>query len=122
MNWNQLYTTLTPEERYQLMLEMLKTLERRASKRVLVRGRLLRDRRRVPVAHFIGDRRILYKQRRRKTLITYGLAAAAVATWGGALFMQPITGALTLTAFNLALISILLIKPYLRWTPVQANG
>lgn len=122
MNWNQLYNTLTPEERLQLTLEILKTIEKRESKRVLARGRIIRDRRRVPIAHFIGDRRIRNRQRRRKTLITYGLAAAAVATWSGVFFMQPIVGALTLTVFNLALISILLVKPYLRWVPVQTNG
>lgn len=114
MNWNQLYTTCTPEERLQMMLQMIRTLEQRERRLILVGGRVLRNRRRALTAHFIGDRRIYYKQRRHKTLRIAGLMLATAVIWSGVIFMQPLYATLVLTLFNLALISVLLVRPHLQ--------
>ena len=122
MDWKQLYNRTTEDERLELTLEMLRKIEARQHRLVLVKGWFQRERRQRTVAHFIGDRRILYKQRRRRKVFTVGLTVATVTSWIGVIFLQPIYGALLLTASNLALISILLVKPYLRWQPMRANG
>jgi hypothetical protein len=123
MNWKQLYTAATPEEREELLLEMFRVHEARQNRKVLVRGRLLRERRRETIAHFIGDRRLQSLVRRRKTLWTTGLIFAAILTWSVAAFealhAQPIYGAFLVIGFDLFLATVLLIKPYLRWRPVS---
>lgn len=57
MNWKQLHTLSTPAERAETVALILQTIEARQSRLILVRGRLLRERRRRQIAHFIGERR-----------------------------------------------------------------
>jgi hypothetical protein len=126
MNWKQLYTAATPAEREELLFEMFRTIEACENRKVLVRGRLLRERRRETIAHFIGDRRLQSLVRRRKTLWTTGLIFAAIVTWSVAAFealhAQPIYGAFLVIGFDLLLATVLLIKPYLRWRPASIHA
>lgn len=126
MNWKQLYTTATPAEREELLIMMLQSIEARQNRKVLVRGRLLRERRRETIAHFIGDRRLQSIIRRRKTLWITGLISAALVTWSVAAFealhAQPIYGAFLVIGFDLFLATVLLIKPYLRRRPVSVHA
>lgn len=45
MNWKQLYTSATPEERYRILLRLSHAVHHRRARLVLVRGLLRRDRR-----------------------------------------------------------------------------
>ena len=118
MNWQQLYTASTPAEREELLLEMIHALEARQNKRILIRGRLVRERRRGNTAHFVGDRRLLGAARRYKTIWISGLMGAAGVTWYTALTAtQPFYGVLLVIGFDLLLAAVLFIKPYLRWQP-----
>ena len=123
MNWKQLYTAATPAEREEILIAMLQTIETRQQRLILARGRLLRERRRETIAHFIGDRRLQSTNRRRKVFWTAGLICAAIVTWSVAAFealhAQPIYGALLVIGFDLYLATVLLIKPYLRWQPAS---
>jgi hypothetical protein len=57
MNWKQLYTSATPAERCEAADLLLQAIEYRQHKWVFSKGRLLRERRRAQIAHFINDRR-----------------------------------------------------------------
>jgi len=118
MNWKQLYTAATPLEREEILIAMLQAVEARQQRLILARGRLVRNRRRATIAHFIGDRRLQSFVRRRKTLWTAGLVSAAIVTWSVAAFeaihAQPIYGAFMVIGFDLFLATVLLLKPYRR--------
>ena len=119
MNWQQLYTTLTPAEREELLITMFRTLEARHNRKVFVRGRLLQNRRRGDIAHFIGDRRLLHTQRRHKNRWTAALAVTSIIGWVLSVALQPAYGAALVILIDLMLITVLLVKPYLRLQPAR---
>ena len=59
MNFRQLHTSATPQERQETIEQMLQTIEARQHRLVIVNGRLIRDRRSVNFrcAHFLNDKR-----------------------------------------------------------------
>jgi hypothetical protein len=114
MNWRQLHTAATPEERLELMLHLLETIERRQRRLVRVGWGFRRERRRQRAAHFIGDRRLRHRSPLLRALWLYTLATLSIATWLIAAHIQPIYGAPLLFGYNLLLLAILLIKPYRR--------
>lgn len=57
MNWKQIYNASNSEEQLENLYKMLKTIEVHNTRKVLVRGRLIRDRWRNQLAHFLNDRR-----------------------------------------------------------------
>jgi hypothetical protein len=114
MNWKQIYTASTPEERIEIMAEMFRKIETR-HQLIFTSGRLIRDRRNhAKLWHMIGDRRgrIDTIQKFYLSLFTFILLTVSVSTWLIALNAHPELSAKLFLTYNLILISILLIKPY----------
>lgn len=116
MNWNQLYTSATPEERLEAALLMLSTIEERKQRLVFSRGRLVREKRgNFPGAHFLNDRRRL--RRSLPSILTklsyiFILLTVSVATWLFVLY-APAQLALPVMVLHLiGLMAVLIIKPY----------
>lgn len=57
MNWKQLYTTSTEEERLHTLLHMLHAIEARQTKIIFTGNHIVRNRRRTTAYHIIGERR-----------------------------------------------------------------
>ncbi len=113
-NWKRLYNLADHSERLDAILLLARTIEARENKRVLVRGRLLLERRRLQAAHYIGDRRERYPITRAASLMTFiaVLVTVSVATWGVAI-TQPIhIGAPALFFHLTALMGVFAFKPY----------
>jgi hypothetical protein len=113
MNWKQSYTAATPDERFEAITEMLHLIEARQQRRVLVRGRLIRDRRRSQVAHFINDRRGTYQPflGLYKFIFWVAMLMMSGTTWL-ALWHRPAQGAPLLAAHLGTLLFVFMIKPY----------
>jgi len=118
MNWKQLYTTATPQEREEILLTMFRTIAARQQRLILARGRLLRERRRAARLHFIHDRRTPLAQRFTlgllRSMIVFIAVTLSVATWLIAAHIPPMYGAPLLFGYDLLLLAILLFKPYRR--------
>lgn len=116
MNWNQINTSTTPEERLEIALLILRTIEERQQRLILSRGRLVREKRgNFPGAHFLNDRRRL----RRPTLRVITLASFAfmlltvsAATWAFVLYAPAQLAALAMTMHITMLLLIITVKPY----------
>ncbi len=113
MNWKQIYTASTPEEQLENLNDMLKMIEARKTRKVLVHGRLIRDRRGGQSAHFLNDRR------RGKYIPFFGLyklalwvllLAMTASTWV-LLWSRPAQGVYFLSAYLGTILMIFLIKP-----------
>src|SRR5262245_44185988 len=73
MNWKQIYTSATPEERLQLVVKMLEAIEVRKRRYVLAGWRIIRNRRRqqIKTYHRVGgDRRSPLPQWKRAFMKT----------------------------------------------------
>jgi len=121
MNWRQLHTASTSDERIELLIEIASRVEAHKRRLLLVRGRLIRERRRQQPWHFIGDRRTTAlsgaERRRRATykLLFIGIAPVLLgATWAIAIRSQPIHGAALILGYDIILAAILFTKPY-KW-------
>lgn len=118
MNWNQLYTSTTPEERLEATLHMLRAIEERQQRLVFSRGRLVREKRgNFPGAHFVHDRRRLRPRLTRMVSLfsfAFTLITVSVATWLFVLHAPSQLAAIALT-MHIAMLSIILyFKPYNR--------
>ncbi len=133
MNWNQLHTSSTPEERDETTLLLLRTIEERKQRLVFSRGRLVREKRgNFPGAHFVNDRRsssskwFLFGGGARKggggrrplpsvlTRLSYIfiLLTVSVATWLFVLYAPPQLAIPTMLLHLVGLTAVLLFKPY----------
>lgn len=116
MNWNQLYTSSTPEERMELTLLMLSAIEERKQRLVLSRGRLVREKRgNFPGAHFLNDRRRL--RRSLPSVLTrlsyiFILLTVSIATWLFILYAPAQLAIPTMLLHLVGLTAVLLFKPY----------
>jgi len=113
MNWQQLHTAATPAEREEILIMMFRTIEARQHRIILARGRLVRNRRRAIIAHFLGDRRLAPRPTRSRLtqiMFMFILSTLSIATWLIAAHIQPAYGAPLLFSY-LLLIATLLIKP-----------
>jgi hypothetical protein len=116
MNWNQLYTSATPEERFETVLHMLRTIEERQQRLVLSRGRLVREKRgNFPGAHFLNDRRRL--RRSLPSVLTkvsyiFILLTVSIATWLFVLYAPAQLAIPTMLLHLVGLTAVLLFKPY----------
>lgn len=113
MNWNQLYTSSTPEERIEAALLMLSTIEERKQRLILSRGRIVREKRgNFPGAHFLNDRRRL--RRSLPSVLTrlsyiFILLTVSTATW--LFFMHaPAALAAPILLFHTISISVILLS------------
>lgn len=123
MNWQQLYTTATPLEREQLLLLMLRTVDAHQRRLIFARGRLHRERRRMQLAHFIGDRRLAPRPTTSWVIrlsFIFIITTLSLTTWLVAAHIQPNYGAPLLFGYNLLLIAVLSIKPNRQ--PLKANN
>jgi hypothetical protein len=116
MNWTQLHTSSTPEEREETTLLLLRTIEERRQRLVLSRGRLVREKRgNFPGAHFINDRRRLRRTLPRiLTRLSYIfiLLTVSVATWLFVLYAPAQLAIPTMLLHLVGLTAVLLFKPY----------
>ncbi len=116
MNLNQLYNSSTTEERLEAITLMLRTIETRQSKLILVYGRLIRDRRGAfRGAHFINQRRRRFIPR---PIYLSGfmlmLTLTSIATWVSFFNIPPAYAAPLMLLHLLSLSVILFVKPYNR--------
>lgn len=81
MNWKQLYTSATEEERLYILLHMLQTIEARQNKIIFTGNHIIRNRRRNAVQpfHFIGEKRGRYTISRVASIFTIWVAIFATA-------------------------------------------
>ncbi len=116
MNWKQIHTASNPEEQLEDLHEMIRMIEARKTRKVLVHGRLIRDRRRGQFAHLLNDRR------RRKYIPFFGLyklalwvllLAMTASTWV-LLWSRPTQGVYFLSAYLGTILMIFMIKPMRR--------
>lgn len=112
MNWTQLHTASTEEERLELLLHMLHTLEARQSPIILAGGRLRRERRSERVAHFIRDRRGRQLNRAiPRALYIFILGTVFFTLWLVALNIPPEFGAPLVFTYTVMLTAFLLMDP-----------
>jgi len=114
MNWKQLHTSATPEERLELLTQMLRAVEERKQRVVFTGRRWVRNRRQGYQAHFLNDRRSSRLNiQRAASLITFGavLVTVSVATWGIVLSSPIHLGAPVLFFHVTALLGVLAFKP-----------
>jgi hypothetical protein len=64
MNWTQLHTAATLQEREEITSLLLARLHARQSRRIYVRGRLIQERRAPARYHLVNDRRRPWALRR----------------------------------------------------------
>lgn len=114
MNWKQIYTSSTPEERLEAVLLMLSAIEERKQRLVFSRGRLVREKRgNFPGAHFLNDRRRLrprLSEAITKSMYIFILLTVSVATWLFFLHAPIELAAPTLLLHLISITTILLIK------------
>ncbi|MBI5951860.1 MAG: hypothetical protein HY865_09400 [Chloroflexi bacterium] len=111
MNWTQIYNSLTPEERIEAAILILKTIEARERRLVFTGVRIIRNRRRIlATVHYLNDRRNRWHLIPKFTflfiLCTVTLAVALVAIEAPPVFSAPM-----ITAYITTLISMLAVKP-----------
>lgn len=79
MNWNQLHNSATPEERLELLIHMMQTVEERQQRVVFTGLHWVRNRRQGYKAHFLNDRRrSRLNVQRAASLITFGVVLVSV--------------------------------------------
>lgn len=126
MNWKQLYASATPEEKLELLMHMMQTVETRQQRVVFTGRHWLRNRRQGYQAHFLNDRRSgRHNIQRAASLITFGvvLFTVSVATWGIVLSTPVHVGAPVLFFHVTALMGVYAFKPYrLRSTAISLHS
>lgn len=83
MNWKQLHASATPEEKLELLMHMMQTIEARQQRIIFTGRHWVRDRRQGYQAHFLRDRRAgRHNLQRAASLITFGavLCSVSIAT------------------------------------------
>lgn len=131
MNWTQLYTAFTPEERdqvTQLILERIELrreqiLNERIESLKSAKGRTLRERHELlHWAHFVGMRPSMSRATRTfyRSLFALILGTMSLTIWLIALTVHPSFGAPLVLLYALFLLLILIIKPYKpqKWIPI----
>ncbi len=124
MNWKQLHASATPEERLELLMRMMQTVEERQQRVVFTGRRWVRNRRQGFEAHFLNDRR-RHTRARTASLLTFGvvLVTVSVATWGIVLSAPMHIGAPVLFFHVTALMGVYAFKPYrLRTTALSLHS
>lgn len=120
MNWNQIYASANPKERFDLAIVVLRKLETGSKKWVFAGTWFTRERRRLlAAAHYVNDRRRRISWPRVVALAAFVfiLLTVTAATWLFILHAPAQLGAPVLAFHLFSLIAILLIKPYrLRFT------
>ena len=122
MNWKQLYTSATPEEKLEALTRMLRAVEERPQRTVFTGRRWVRDRRQGYQAHFLRDRRVgRHNLKRAASLIAFVvvLLTVSIATWT-VVITAPIQYGAPVPFFHLtALWGVYAFKPYALRTQSQ---
>lgn len=114
MNWKQLHTSATPEERLELLLHMMQTIEARQQRIVFTGRHWLRNRRQGYQAHFLNDRRgSRHNIQRAASLITFGavLCTVSIATIAVTIQTPLHVGGPVLFFYATSLIGVVMFKP-----------
>jgi hypothetical protein len=114
MNWKQLYTSATEEERLTILLHMLQTIEARQNKIIFTGNNWVRNRRRINHhIHLINERRGRHLIARIASIITILAALFAVSTATTLIILHaPINTAMQLIFFPISsILFIFLFKP-----------
>lgn len=120
MNWKQIHTSSTHQERVELLVDILHVLEHRQHRILLVNGRIIHERRRVQRWHYINDRRDSHRSWLRHIYLSAIIAILVListTTWLISLNTSPLYGTILIIFHNLILLSIWIIKPYRRLQP-----
>lgn len=122
MNWRQTFTTATPQEHADLLVIMVRRLERRRRLRRIFRAvsPVLPERRASTRRfHFVGG-----DPRQRRSLYRLYLFTVSVILFGlslGALLMvfhaPPVVSGMILFGYDALMVYIVIAKPYLRLRP-----
>ncbi len=115
MNWQQLYTSATPEERLEIMLSMIRIIEARQNQLVFTGNKFVRNRRRLPRGfHMVGaDQRGRHTIARAASIVSIwaSLFAVSAATVLLALHAPPFIAAQLLFFPATAIIAIFAFRP-----------
>jgi hypothetical protein len=114
MNWKQLYTSATPEERLKIFMLMLKTIDERQRKVVFTGNHWVRNRRRGYRAHFLNDRRGRHVIARTVSLLSFAavLVGVSAATWQVVVNSPTHVGGLMLFFHATSVWAVLAFRPY----------
>lgn len=127
MNWKQLYASATPEEREYIIFLMLQKIEARKNRKILLSplsksaldlgrgwGWGLVKERRGPFAgaHFLNDRRRPISRNLFRALFVSIMLTVTIALFLVAIHIPLEYGAPLILFYDIALIALLLIKPY----------
>lgn len=113
MNWKQLYTSATPEERLQMITDMLNAIDERQRRVVFTGNHWVRNRRRGYRAHFLNDRRGRHVIARAVSLLSFAavLVGVSAATWQVVLNSPTHVGGLMLFFHATSVWAVLAFKP-----------
>lgn len=115
MNWNQLYTTSTEQERLETLINMLQVIEARQNKIVFTGNHIIRNRRRNTTQpfHFIGEKRGRYQISRIVSVISIlaSLFSVSGATLLFAIHTPTYISLQVLFFQSTAILFVLLFKP-----------
>lgn len=125
MNWNQLYISATSEERLEVVILALQSLEARQSRLILSRGRLILERRgEFQGAHFLNDRRNLKTHKPRAVFLLsfiFTLMVVSIGIWISFFKLPPMYAAPLMLFHISALCALLLARPIkIRLSPSRA--
>jgi len=114
MNWKQLHASATPEERLELLLHMMQTIETRQQRIVFTGQQWVRNRRQGYQAHFLRDRRASrHNIKRAASLITFGsvLFTVTVTTIAVTIQAPPHIGGPVIFFYATSLLGVIMFKP-----------
>lgn len=115
MNWKQLHASATPEERLELLMRMMQTVEERQQRVVFTGRHWVRNRRRGYQAHFLRDRRNnAYTLKRIASLMIFGaiLLTVSTATLKLVLHAPPQLASLALFFYTTSMLGVVGFRPY----------
>jgi hypothetical protein len=119
MNWNQLYSSATPEERLEILIAMIRTKEARHNKLILAGTRLIRERRDpFKKYHRIGwDRRSPYPQwyRAIRKTVRHTAIVLCVGAFTGGMASLALSGSsfraiITILSYEIAIVGLLYLR------------
>lgn len=113
MNWKQLYSFATHDERLDLLFRMMQIVEEREHKLIFTGRRWLYNRRRGYQAHFLNDRRGRHILSRAASLVAFGsiLVTVSIATFALILHAPPQLSGTALFFYTTSMLGMVAFKP-----------
>ena len=113
MEWHQLYSSATSEERLKVFIKMLRVIEAHEEKNIFMRGWLIFDRRRDQIAHYINDRRRNFSWRAafNHLSIFFSLYSLTIGVVILAINLTPLRAVLLILGYEAAIVGLMYFKP-----------